>query len=140
MHIFCQKKTRAIFVPEHGETADFEVDLRQEERLPLLVMLLNFLQLLELARDVSSTALLVGLGLLRLLRHAVDNDEFKLMYQPIVDLKQGKIASSEALIRWFPEESDPIRPDIFIPIAEESGHINNIGFWVLDTVSKQAQQ
>ena len=60
-----------IFVPEHGETADFEVDLRQEERLALLVLLLHFLQLLELARDVSRTALLVRLGLLRLLRHAL---------------------------------------------------------------------
>ncbi len=74
-----------------------------------------------------------------LLRSAVDNDEFKLMYQPIVDIKKGKIYSSEALIRWFPEESDPIRPDIFIPIAEESGQINNIGAWVLETVSKQAK-
>ena len=74
-----------------------------------------------------------------LLRDAVDKQEFKLMYQPIVDIKKGKIASSEALIRWFPAEEDPIRPDIFIPIAEESGQINIIGSWVLDTVSRQAQ-
>lgn len=74
-----------------------------------------------------------------LLTSAVANDEFKLMYQPIVDIKKGKIASSEALIRWTPKESDPIRPDIFIPIAEESGQINNIGAWVLETVSQQAK-
>ena len=69
-----------------------------------------------------------------LLRSAVDNNEFQLMYQPIVDIRLGRINSSEALIRWFPRESDPIRPDIFIPIAEESGQIGNIGAWVLETV------
>ncbi len=74
-----------------------------------------------------------------LLRSAIENDEFKMMYQPIVDIKKGRIASSEALIRWFPTEADPIRPDIFIPIAEESGQINNIGAWVLEAVSQQAQ-
>ncbi|MBT4162218.1 MAG: EAL domain-containing protein [Gammaproteobacteria bacterium] len=74
-----------------------------------------------------------------LLRSAIENDEFHLMYQPIVDIKRGRIASSEALIRWRPAESDPIRPDIFIPIAEESGQINNIGSWVLETVSQQAK-
>ncbi len=74
-----------------------------------------------------------------LLQTAVDNSEFKLMYQPIVDIKKGRIASSEALIRWFPSEGEPIRPDIFIPIAEESGQINSIGSWVLETVSQQAK-
>lgn len=74
-----------------------------------------------------------------LLQTAVDNQEFRLMYQPIVDIKKGRIASSEALIRWFPTEGDPIRPDIFIPIAEESGQIISIGSWVLETVSQQAK-
>lgn len=74
-----------------------------------------------------------------LLRDAVGNNEFKMVYQPIVDIKARRIASSEALIRWHPTESDPIRPDIFIPIAEESGQINSIGAWVLEAVSQQAQ-
>ena len=74
-----------------------------------------------------------------LLRGAIEKNEFKLVYQPIVDIKKGKIASSEALIRWFPTGVEPIRPDIFIPIAEESGQINHIGSWVLETVSRQAQ-
>lgn len=74
-----------------------------------------------------------------LLRNAIENNEFHLMYQPIVDIKAGKIASSEALIRWSPTDAEPIRPDIFIPIAEESGQINSIGAWVLETVSQQAK-
>ncbi len=74
-----------------------------------------------------------------LLQTAVENQEFKLMYQPIVDIKRSRIASSEALIRWFPKDGEPIRPDIFIPIAEESGQINSIGSWILETVSQQAK-
>lgn len=74
-----------------------------------------------------------------MLRDAVDKQEFRLMFQPIVDIQAGRIASSEALIRWFPQGCDPIRPDIFIPIAEESGQINTIGAWVIETVMQQAQ-
>ena len=72
-----------------------------------------------------------------LLRSAADNDEFQMLYQPIISIRDEKIHSSEALIRWFPEGADPIRPDIFIPIAEESGQITAIGSWVLDSVSQQ---
>ncbi len=75
-----------------------------------------------------------------MLRSAVDNGEFRMMYQPIVSLKEGRIYSSEALIRWFPAEGEPIRPDIFIPIAEDSGQINAIGSWVLSEVSQQVRQ
>lgn len=74
-----------------------------------------------------------------MLRTAVDNKEFQLMYQPIISLKEEKIASAEALIRWMPPDADPIRQDIFIPIAEESGQINNIGSWVLTTVINQVK-
>ncbi len=73
-----------------------------------------------------------------MLRNAIDNNEFKLMFQPIVSVREGNIYSSEALIRWFPKDSEPVRPDIFIPIAEESGQINAIGSWVLQSVSDQA--
>jgi len=72
-----------------------------------------------------------------MLRTAVENNEFQLYYQPIVNIQLGKIESSEALIRWMPADADPVRPDIFIPIAEESGQINTIGSWVLETVSTQ---
>jgi diguanylate cyclase (GGDEF)-like protein/PAS domain S-box-containing protein len=74
-----------------------------------------------------------------MLRSAIENNEFKLVYQPIINLKNQKIQSAEALIRWMPPGADPIRPDIFIPIAEESGQINNIGAWVLDTVIGQVK-
>lgn len=74
-----------------------------------------------------------------LLRTATDNNEFEMVYQPIISLEHGTIQSCEALIRWFPNNSEPIRPDIFIPIAEESGQISKIGSWVLSEVSQQVK-
>jgi diguanylate cyclase (GGDEF)-like protein/PAS domain S-box-containing protein len=73
-----------------------------------------------------------------LLDKAIKNDEYNLLYQPIVSLKDGKTRSLEALIRWSPEGEDPIPPDTFIAIAEECGKISDIGKWVLSTVCRQA--
>ena len=72
-----------------------------------------------------------------LLRTATENDEFTMMYQPIICLKEQRIHSCEALIRWAPVGIEPIRPDVFIPIAEESGQIAQIGNWVLTNVTAQ---
>ncbi|MFK8077551.1 MAG: EAL domain-containing protein [Granulosicoccus sp.] len=63
---------------------------------------------------------------------ALDNDEFHLVFQPIVDSKTGVIVSSEALLRWSHPEKGFIPPDVFIPIAEEAGYIEDIGLWVID--------
>ncbi|MFT4798432.1 MAG: diguanylate cyclase (GGDEF)-like protein [Candidatus Azotimanducaceae bacterium] len=75
-----------------------------------------------------------------LLRTAIENDEFEMVYQPIVSIREARIASCEALIRWYPPNEAPIRPDIFIPIAEESGQINNVGSWVLSSVAEQLKR
>ena len=65
------------------------------------------------------------------LRTAVSNNEFKVMFQPIVDLKSRKIAGAEMLLRWYPSDT-PIPPDKFIPIAETNGTIIPIGAWVYE--------
>jgi diguanylate cyclase (GGDEF)-like protein len=72
-----------------------------------------------------------------LLRTATENNEFTMLYQPIISLKDQRIQSCEALIRWSPAGAEPIRPDVFIPIAEESGQITQIGNWVLTNVAAQ---
>ena len=65
------------------------------------------------------------------LRKALGNGEFKVHYQPLVDANDRRIVAVEALLRWERKNGPPIGPNVFIPIAEESGFINNIGLWVL---------
>ncbi len=71
------------------------------------------------------------------LRSTVENDEFRLVYQPIVDLNTGKLKGFEALIRWDHPTRGLVRPDEFIDIAEDTGLIKQIGKWVLWTAAAQ---
>ncbi|MDO6719522.1 EAL domain-containing protein [Psychrosphaera sp. 1_MG-2023] len=74
------------------------------------------------------------------MRNAVKNNEFVLHYQPQVDIVSNEITKAEALIRWNSPELGFISPAEFIPIAEESGLIIELGNWILDTACKQAKQ
>jgi len=65
------------------------------------------------------------------LRRALANEEFVLHYQPLVDAETRAIVAIEALIRWNRPDGQQVGPHIFIPVAEESGFINEIGLWVL---------
>jgi predicted signal transduction protein with EAL and GGDEF domain len=65
------------------------------------------------------------------LHRALQNNEFVLHYQPIVELATGEIVGFEALLRWQRSESELVYPDQFMKVAEETGLINPIGAWVL---------
>ena len=65
------------------------------------------------------------------LRRALDKDQLKLFYQPLIDLKSGEVAGFEALARWFHEDRGEISPTEFIPVAEESGLILQLGRWAM---------
>jgi len=69
----------------------------------------------------------------RTLREALEADEFEMHYQPIVDLDGGYIAGFEALIRWRKKDGGFVSPVEFIPLAEETGLIIELGRWILKT-------
>jgi diguanylate cyclase (GGDEF)-like protein/PAS domain S-box-containing protein len=73
------------------------------------------------------------------LRNAIKNEEFILYYQPIVELGSGQVFKAEALIRWQQSDRGLISPIEFIPIAEETGMIKEIGDWVFLEAAKQCK-
>ena len=71
------------------------------------------------------------------MRSALRNNEFVMFYQPIVDLRTNRLSGAEALIRWRHPARGLVPPDSFIPLAEKSGLIVEIGLFVLDSACRQ---
>jgi len=89
----------------------------------------------EMSEEVIDT-----LRLLSGMRNALNKGEFRLHYQPQFELASGRIVGAEALLRWWHPELGYIPPNRFIPIAERSGLINELGMWVLREACAQARR
>lgn len=74
------------------------------------------------------------------LRSAIQKNELSIFFQPIVDLSTGRIRTFEALVRWFHPQKGEMRPDEFIPVAEETGVIVTLGNWITGQAAKAAAQ
>lgn len=70
----------------------------------------------------------------------VADGRFRLMYQPVIDLRTGRTVGAEALLRLTDTDGSAVTPDTFIPVAEAHGHIGALGRWVLTEALTQAQQ
>ena len=74
------------------------------------------------------------------LRTAIEKQQFKLYFQPKIELETGKVKGAEALLRWFPDGDKPVPPDVFIPVAEDTGVIIEIGEWVIREACRQCKR
>jgi diguanylate cyclase (GGDEF)-like protein len=73
------------------------------------------------------------------LRHSIDEKNFSLVYQPVIDTRTMHVTGAEALIRWRQQNSQPLLPGEFIAAAEASGLINRLGEWVIQEACRQHQ-
>ena len=91
------------------------------------------------ASELNATAL-HQLNLGHQLREAVERKQLRLYYQPTSDAHTGAICGCEALIRWQHPQRGLLAPDVFIPLAEELGLIDDIGEWVIRTACNQSNE
>jgi EAL domain-containing protein (putative c-di-GMP-specific phosphodiesterase class I)/GGDEF domain-containing protein len=73
------------------------------------------------------------------LHEAIAEDQFFLEYQPVVDLREMRVVGAEALLRWVHPELGRVSPTEFIPIVEQTGLIDDVGAWVLNTACREAR-
>jgi diguanylate cyclase (GGDEF)-like protein len=121
-------------------SVDFE-RLRREADIAMYHAKSAGRNLFKLYDETMNSHTMASVSMAAKLKTAIDKQEFSLFFQPKIELETGKIRGAEALLRWFPDGSDkPVRPDIFIPVAESTGMIVEIGEWVIRDACLQCKR
>jgi len=132
--VFLNFNVGIAYYPDHGETIE---DLLKNAGFAKNLAKIEGPGKVKVFDADSKEQVLVSQKLEESLALAVTREELFLVYQPIMNLKNGSIRGLEALLRWKHPEEGHIPPGIFIPIAERSGLIHLIGQWVLLEACKQ---
>jgi diguanylate cyclase (GGDEF)-like protein/PAS domain S-box-containing protein len=91
-------------------------------------------------QETEDSSSLSQLSLMNELRAAIDNEELRLCYQPVIDLKTERVNGVEALVRWQHPSKGLLYPDEFIPIAEQTGLIGPLTLWVFERAMLQSSE
>ncbi len=122
--------------PEHGEDID---TLLKHADTAMYESKRQGRNAFSVYMDQLGEKVLERVELERMLRDALEQNLFKLHYQPVVDMTTGRIVGAEALLRWVRADGMIVMPMSFIGVAEESGLIHQIGEWVLHNALEQVK-
>jgi diguanylate cyclase (GGDEF)-like protein len=121
-----QAEDTAVNLIRHGDLAMHQAKVRGKARYEIFVATMDIDAMRRLEMELE-------------LRRAIANGELRVYYQPEVEIETGQLAGMEALVRWEHPERGFISPSEFIPVAEESGLILQIGHFVLFEACRQAK-
>jgi diguanylate cyclase (GGDEF)-like protein len=121
--------------PEHGESPELILQ-RTNAALAQALEHPERVAVYDRERDPYQP---VRLSMIAELRRAIETDQLRLHYQPKVDFRTGIVSGFEALVRWTHPKHGPLSPELFVPLAEQSGLINPLTRWVVRAALREAQ-